>query len=304
MNISILLPYKENYSHTYPGAVSLFVDATSKLSIYKKNITVFGNTEFKKKLFGNYINIKLPKNNFLNSQSSSYVNKFVDLQGEINSDIIEVHNRPNYISKLNELKKKIVLYFHNDPLSMLGSRKVKERNFLLKYCEKIIFNSQWSKSRFLMNLENIYHKSDKLEVIHQSINKTFVDLKKKQKLITFVGKLNLAKGYDLFGVAVIKILNKHKNWKAIVIGDEPREKLNFKHKNLKILGFQEHSKVLNIFKKTSIAVACSRWDEPFGRTSLEASSRGCAVIISNRGGLPETITNGIIIRNLNQKKCF
>ena len=304
MNISILLPYKENYSPTYPGAVSLFVDATSKLSSYKKKITVFGNTEYIKKLYGNYINIKLPKNNFLKSQSSSYVSRFIDLQDKVYSDIIEVHNRPNYISKLNVLKKKIVLYFHNDPITMLGSKKEKERIFLLKNCEKIIFNSQWSKSRFLMNLENIYHKSDKLEVIHQSINKTFVDLKKKQKLITFVGKLNLAKGYDLFGVAVVKILNKHKNWKAIVIGDEPREKLNFKHKNLKILGFQEHSKVLNIFKKTSIAVACSRWDEPFGRTSLEASSRGCAVIISNRGGLPETITNGIIIRNLNQKSVF
>ena len=60
--------------------------------------------------------------------------------------------------------------------------------------------------------------------------------------------------------------------------------------------------VLKIFKKTSIAVACSRWEEPFGRTSLEASSRGCAVIVSNRGGLPETITNGIIVRNMNVKK--
>ena len=304
MNISILLPYKENYSPTYPGAVSLFVDATSKLSTYKKDITVFGNTEFKKKLYGNYINIKLPKNNFLKSQSSSYVSKFVTLQSEMNSDIIEIHNRPNYILKLNKLKKKIVLYFHNDPLTMLGSKKIKERIFLLNNCEKIIFNSQWSKNKFLNNLENIYHKSDKLQVIHQSINKTLVDLKKKQKLITFVGKLNLAKGYDLFGFAVVKILNKYKNWKAIVIGDEPREKLNFKHKNLKILGFQEHSKVLNIFKKTSIAVACSRWDEPFGRTSLEASSRGCAVIISDKGGLPETITNGIIIRNLNKKNVF
>ena len=131
MNISILLPYKENYSPTYPGAVSLFVDATSKLSIYKKNITVFGNTEFKKKLFGNYINIKLPKNNFLKSQSSSYVSKFINLQSELDSDIIEVHNRPNYISKLKQLQKKIVLYFHNDPLSMLGSKKIKERIFLL-----------------------------------------------------------------------------------------------------------------------------------------------------------------------------
>ena len=119
-----------------------------------------------------------------------------------------------------------------------------------------------------------------------------------------MGKLNLAKGYDLFGAAIIKILNNYPNWNAIVVGDEPREKITFKHKNLKIIGFQSHTKVLDIFKKTSIAVVCSRWEEPFGRTSLEAASRGCAVIISNKGGLPETITNGIIIRNLNVKNVY
>ncbi len=304
MNISILLPYKENYSPNYPGAVSLFVDATTKVSKYKKNITIFGNTGFKKKLFGKYKNIDLIKNSILKSQSSTYVNKFIELQKDVNSNIIEIHNRPNYITKLKTLNKKIVLYFHNDPITMLGSKKLKQRVSLLNDCEKIIFNSQWSKKQFLKDLNNIYHKSDKLQVIHQSINKTKVDLKKKEKLITFVGKLNIAKGYDLFGAAIVEILNKHKDWKANVIGDEPREKLNFKHKNLKILGFQEHAKVLNVFKKTSIAVACSRWEEPFGRTSLEASSRGCAVIISDRGGLPETITNGIIIRNLNKKNVF
>ena len=36
----------------------------------------------------------------------------------------------------------------------------------------------------------------------------------------------------------------------------------------------------------------------FGRSSLEASSRGCAVIISNKGGLPKTITDGIILNKL------
>ena len=70
------------------------------------------------------------------------------------------------------------------------------------------------------------------------------------------------------------------------------------------MGFQNHKIVLDTFKKSSIAVACSRWEEPFGRTSLEAASRGCAVIISNRGGLPETITNGIILRNLSVKSLF
>ena len=64
------------------------------------------------------------------------------------------------------------------------------------------------------------------------------------------------------------------------------------------LGFLDHNKVISLFKKSQIAVVCSRWEEPFGRTSLEASANGCAVIISNRGGLPETTTNAIILKNL------
>ncbi len=88
------------------------------------------------------------------------------------------------------------------------------------------------------------------------------------------------------------------------MGDEPRHTLNFKHKRLKNFGFQNHDKVLKIFEKTSIAVACSRWDEPLGRTSLEASSRGCATIISNKGGLPETVTHGIILKDLNVEAVY
>ena len=49
MKLSILLPYKENFSPEYPGAVSLFVNETSTNSKFKKNIIVFGNTDIKKK---------------------------------------------------------------------------------------------------------------------------------------------------------------------------------------------------------------------------------------------------------------
>ena len=108
----------------------------------------------------------------------------------------------------------------------------------------------------------------------------------------------------MFGKAVLKILKKYTDWKAVVIGDEPRSSLHFKHKRLNNLGFQNHNEVLKIFEKTSIAVACSRWDEPLGRTSLEASSRGCATIISNKGGLPETVTHGIILKNLDVEFCL
>ena len=80
-------------------------------------------------------------------------------------------------------------------------------------------------------------------------------------------------------------MNKHKDWKSIVIGDEPRDKINFEHKNLSIIGFVKHKAVLECYKSASIAVVCSRWDEPFGRSSLEAAANGCAVIIRDKGGL-------------------
>ena len=48
-------------------------------------------------------------------------------------------------------------------------------------------------------------------------------------------------------------------------------------------------------------MVCSRIDEPFGRTALEASSAGCAVIITDRGGLPEASSSAIKIKNLSIK---
>ncbi len=309
MKISILLPYKENFSPDYPGAVSLFVYETSKISKYKKSITVFGNTNYKKKFKLNYVNIYLSKNLFT-SQTRNYVNKFIDLEKKVNSTIVEVHNRPSYIHILNsKVKNKIfTLYFHNDPLSMDGSKTIEQRKKLLKTCYKIIFNSSWSKKRFLDGLENKFVNSNKLLIFYQSANKGNINLiNQKKKWITFVGKLNKAKGYDIFAKSIIKVLDKNSDWKAIVIGDEKREKINLVHKRASILGFKKHPEVINIFKKTSITVACSRWEEPFGRTSLEASANGCAVIITNKGGLPETVTDAKIISNLNVKnltKCL
>ena len=304
MKISILLPYKENFSPTYAGAVSLFVKDTTLRSKYKKVITVFGHTEYKKIFNVNYVNIPFGKKIF-QSGSKSYVSKFLNIEEQNPSNIIEIHNRPNYLEYLPKtLKAKIVLYFHNDPLTMISSKTKNQRINIFKKSYKIIFNSEWSKKRFLNGLNKVYYKSEKLIVIYQSTNKVKINLNKKKNWIIFVGKLNRAKGYDLFGKAVLKILNKFPNWKAIAIGDEAREKLIFTHKNLKKLGFLKHEKVLDIFTKTSIAVACSRWNEPLGRTGLEASSRGCAVIISNRGGLPETITNGIIIKRLNELNVY
>ena len=110
--------------------------------------------DFKKPFLNNYININLKKK-LLQSTSKNYVKSFIDEESKINSDIIEIHNRPNYIKYLKDIKnKKIILYFHNDPLTMNGSKSVEDRLFLLNNIDKILFNSNWSQKRFFINIEN------------------------------------------------------------------------------------------------------------------------------------------------------
>ncbi len=305
MKTCILLPYKENFSSEYAGAVSIFIKDTISKSKYKKETTVYGNTKFKQNFLKKYVNLSLSNKSIFQSNSNLYVDNFIKDKNVYNSDIIEIHNRPNYVKKILIIEKpKKILFFHNDPLNMNGSRSIKERLFLIKKLDKIIFNSEWCKNRFIENLPKIFHKIDKLDVIYQSTNKVKVDIKKKKKTISFVGKLNYAKGYDLFGDAIVKILNKYPKWNAIIIGDEPRETISVEHPKINHMGFQTHQTVLNVFKETSISVVCSRWNEPFGRTSLESSSRGCAVIISDRGGLPETTSDALILKDLTSLNLF
>ena len=305
MKISILLPYKENFSSEYAGAVSIFIKETTLKSKFINSTIIYGNTNYKKDYLKNYINIELNKKTIFQSNSTLYVNNFVKNKSVKKSDIIEIHNRPVYLSKILKIKKaKKVLYFHNNPLEMNGSKSIKERLFLIEKLNKIIFNSEWTKKQFLKGLPKLYFKIDKLIVIYQSTNKPVVNFKKKEKIITFVGKLNKAKGYDLFGEAAVKILNNYKDWRVEVVGDELREQIIFNHDRFNINGFQKHKKVLSIFKKTSIAVICSRWNEPFGRTSLEASSNGCASIVSDRGGLLETNSGALILRDLTIKNLY
>ena len=83
-----------------------------------------------------------------------------------------------------------------------------------------------------------------------------------------------------------------------------REKYNFFHKNLEIHKFKENKFILDLFKKTSIAVSCPKWEEPFGRSSLEACSMGCATIITNRGGLIETTKYPILLKNHNFNELY
>ncbi len=303
MKIATILPYKENYTYSKAQAAAIWVSDFFKHSRYKKNNFIYGNTKAKDYLTKNYKNIRI--NNIKSKFSSTtkeYCKNIVRKIIDKNYDIIEIHNRPIIFNLLKkELDSKFILYFHNDPLSMNGSKSKKERLNLLVNLDKIIFVSKWVQDRFFIGLDK--KLSNKTEIVYPSIHKSKKILKKQNRII-FVGKLNFSKGYDIFKEAIINILDEFNNWKAYSIGDEERERPKISHKNHHELGFLKHKDVLDFLSKSEIAVVPSRWEEPFGRTALESSSRACATIISDRGGLPETTDHRIMLNKINSKELY
>jgi len=302
LSIATILPYKENYSLEKASAASLWVSEFFKNSKFKNDNFIYGNTKSKNFLTKNYINIKLKS---LKSKFQSTTSEYSDnLIKEINKksfNLIEVHNRPLILFNLiKKIQNRFILYFHNDPLSMKGSKTIDERLFILKNVEKIIFVSEWVKKRFFLDIDPKF--SDKVDVIYPSVNKQKAT--KKYKFIIFVGRLNHSKGYDIFSEAIQNILTEFPKWKAFSVGDEERRTIYINHNQHKELGFLNHKKTLNILNQSEISVVPSRWEEPFGRTALESASRGCATIISNKGGLTETTDQAIVLKNLDHKSLY
>ena len=303
MKIATILPYKENYTTSKAQAAAIWVCDFFKYSKYQNTNFIFGNTNTTDFLTKNYQNISISNlKSKLSSTTKEYCKNIISKIKNESFDIIEIHNRPlifNYLKK--EVNSKYILYFHNDPLSMNGSKSSGERLNLLINLDKIIFVSKWVQDRFFIDLDK--KLSDKTDIVYPSIHK-INKVSKKDKKITFVGKLNTSKGYDIYKDAITKILDEFKDWKAYSIGDEDRKRPFIDHKNHQELGFLKHKEVLNFLNKSEIAVVPSRWEEPFGRTALESSSRACATIISNRGGLPETTDHCIVLRKLNAKELY
>ena len=298
--IAILLPHKEQFTKKKSSAASIWVYDYLKASKLNKVTTVFGNlSQNDNPLIKNFVNINLDK--FFIKKNLIYTKIFFDKIYNSDYKIIEIHNRPeSLLYILNKTKKfKTVFFFHNNPKELRGSSSTKNRQFILENTDQIYFVSSWVKRKFFDGLS--VNDKNNCKILYPSI-KTINKFPNKKKYIIFTGKLNRSKGFDIYGKAILRILDKFKNWKAFAIGNEPRENIIFTHERFNSMDWLPHSKILDFYKKSSISIVPSMWEEPFGRTAMESAAYGNATIVSNRGGLPETFKNPIVINNINQKK--
>ena len=247
-DIFIILPYKESLDAKLAGAVSLYVTDTTKNSKYKKRIKIISSDRLdKSKIFRN--------KNYIISFCKKFKNTKIKL--------IEIHNRPEY---LNYIKKyfpntEINLVFHNDPLSLRGSINLKEREKIVSNCNKVIFISRWIQQRFFSSFKNV--NLNNTEIIQHGVNKIKkINFSKKKKNILFVGKLNRAKGYNIFCEVAKKFNKIDPTWKFIAIGNESRKNIFPDPKIVTEIGYKKNNEVLKFYSNSEISIGNSVWDEP------------------------------------------
>jgi len=290
-DIFIILPFKESLNPNLAGAVSLYVKDTSKYSKYKKRIQVISSDDLigKSKIFRN----------------RNYIINFCKKYASHDIKIIEIHNRPEYLAYLKKFfpNAKINIIFHNDPLTIRGSIKKNEREKIVSDTHKVIFISRWIQQRFFTEFKN--SNLSNTTIVPHGVNKIKnINIDKKKKNILFVAKLNHAKGYNIFCDAAKKFKKYNSSWNFIAIGNETRKKIFPNQEIVKEVGYKKNSEVLNYYKNSEIAVGNSVWDEPLGRLAIEASSRKCLPIISNKGGLAESKNIALVLKKNESNKLF
>ena len=316
MKINILLPYKEKFDKDKASSVSITIRNNLYYTKYLDKIKIYGQNTDNPLFKDNFIGLKYSilsfksKNKFLAHKMSKIINKDTD-----KNQLIEIHNRPylvDSISKKNKLP--ILLFFHNDPQEMLGSKSIKDRQNIIQKCAAIFCVSEYIKSKFL---EGINSNFQKVFVLHNGVQRKLKKFPVKKKEILFVGRLVPEKGVNLYVDVVRNIANKFPDWKfgligSFRLGDDRNKgsfvnKIIFKFKKIDgqthFYGFKNQEFVQKKMKSASIIIIPSVWEEPFGLVAAEAMSYGIGIIASDIGGIPEIIReNGILIKNINRLK--
>lgn len=137
--------------------------------------------------------------------------------------------------------------------------------------------------------------------------------KRKEKVVNFVGKLNVHKGLVSLVKVIPLVVKKHPDVQFRLIGNDSffgtkgmnmsdyiKIKLKGFEKNYTLLGGLKYEDALNQLSSTNICIFPSVW-ENFPLVCLESMSAGKAVIGSKEGGMSEMLADGagIIIDPLN-----
>ena len=217
MKINILLPYKEKFDEKKASSVSITVKNNLMHTKFLNGIKVYGQNVEKPLFKDNFVGLNYSIFS-LKSKNTFLLHKMLMMISKNNSkkQLIEMHNRPyliNQIRKYNDFP--ISLFFHNDPLTMKGSKSIRERQNILEKCAAIFCVSEYIKQQFMKGISS---EKQKVHVLYNGVNRKISHFPEKKKEILFVGRLVSEKGVDLYVEVVKSIASNYPDWNFGIIG--------------------------------------------------------------------------------------
>lgn len=237
-------------------------------------------------------------------------------------DILHVHQLEFPIIKFKELiknkKLKIIVHSH------VNTNKYNKKNGLAdlyiavsNFTRTNMFLEKGYPKELIKTISNgvdinLFRPIDK---IHKDAIKKIYNIPQEKIVISFIGRKQEVKGFDIFLKIVQTLLKDSKNIFVIAIGPEPkninkeityyeREKIRKELKeNINYLELEpmKQEKLSDIFKISDITLLVSK-AEPQGMVMVESISSGCITISSNLDGIVDTIIdleNGFLVNDPN-----
>ena len=226
-------------------------------------------------------------------------------------DYIVLENRPGYTCKLYQRGiSNLILHLHND---LLNSTSPYAKD-IYQHLNKVITVSDYIKQRVEsipvqadcntmivyngINLQNFARRED------LAIDRKALGFHQTDFVLVFSGRLNKDKGIDKL-IEAILLLTDLPNIKLMILGstffgnasNEDNFVCSLKEKALAIkerivfTGFVPYLNMPNYLQLADVAIVPSVWDDPFPTTVLEAQAMGLPTITTNRGGIPEEVTD-------------
>ena len=153
-------------------------------------------------------------------------------------------------------------------------------------------------------IEKYHQNPDKVTTVHNAVDPlpdidSFVKYPRKDKVVTFLGRITMQKGPEYFVEVAKRVLSKTKDVRFVMAGsgDMMNQMIHLVAKNgiadrFHFTGFLKGRQVHEMLAESDVYMMPSV-SEPFGISPLEAMQVGAPSIISKQSGCAEILTNAI-----------
>jgi glycosyltransferase involved in cell wall biosynthesis len=231
-----------------------------------------------------------------------YAKKVAEIAKGLEFDVIHAHDWMTFLAGIyvkNNSGKPLILHIHSLDYDRTGAGNktwiFNIERYALSKADQVISVSHYT-SGIIFSRYGL--SSRKVITVHNGVEpmETFRSPSgHKEKTVLFVGRITGQKGPKYFLQIALKVLQKYKNARFIMVGagDELQEIVDsgaFRKLNnrIEVKGFLEQEALKKIYALSDVFCLPSV-SEPFGLAALEAAQFGIPVVLSSRSGVSEVL---------------